>query len=968
MKQIQKFGWLHLLPPEDVEPTKEHWLHCVNTGENFEREHRFKQKDGLYRNVLAIGRPIKDETGKIKKWVGINLDITERKQAEETLRESEERFRILFEHAADSVVLIEAETQLLVDCNDHACQNLGYTREEFLRLRVQDLEVAESPEEVERHARTLKQGGEDTFETQHRAKNGDIHDILVKVSFVSLGGKDHLFGIWHDITKRKRMEDELRESEEKYRLITETSVDTIYQFDTEGNVVFMNRAGVRMYGYEREEIIGRNFSVLVSEEWLPTAQKWVGKVLSGQNVHGELDVKHREGYEFPIYFSMVPVRRKGEIVGLAGISRDISEQKQAEEALQKAHDELEARVEERTAELKFHSEIVKNMSEGVYLIRASDGVIVYTNPRSERIFGYGPDEMVGRHVSIVNAPMDRDPEEIAKEIMGRIAKQGYWRGEINNIKKDGTSFWCYASVSVFDHSEYGKVLVSIHTDITERKRTEEKLKKQAAFVMNNPAPVFQANMDSTVVLCNPAAKEVFGHDINGEPLPSLFTENRRSVFDGLSDTELFQFEETIGVKAFLFTIKKDVSTRSLYIYGSDITERKQTEGILKESEERFRTFSEQSQLGITILQEGQVKYANEALSEIVEYSVEEMLGWEADWFFKLVYAEDQAFAREQYEMEFVDSDAAKHVELRVVARGGAIKWIDIYSKAILYDGRRALMVTLIDITEKKKAEEEARVHRQQLIQADKLASLGVLVAGVAHEINNPNQIIMSGAELIGETWRSVLPVLDEYYEKNGDFLVGGVSYERMRDKVSRFVGFIVEGAQRIDGIVSDLKNFSRREDYGIIGEVEINAVVRSTVTLTGSFIMRATNRFEVDLGRDLPRVRGSFQRLEQVVINLIENACQALSSREKEVWVRTRYDEGTGSVLVVVEDEGLGISEEDLRRIKDPFFTTKRASGGTGLGLSISNVIAEEHGGRLEYRSAPGKGTTVILRLPAAKS
>ena len=140
--------------------------------------------------------------------------------------------------------------------------------------------------------------------------------------------------------------------------------------------------------------------------------------------------------------------------------------------------------------LRFHSEIMRNMSEGVYLVRGSDGVIVYANPKFEQMFGYEPGEMVGKHVSAVNAPTEKRPEETAREIMETIRERGAWQGEINNIKKDGTPFWCYVNVSKFDHPEHGRVYVSVHIDITERKKAEEQISRQAA-VLQAINDVFQ---------------------------------------------------------------------------------------------------------------------------------------------------------------------------------------------------------------------------------------------------------------------------------------------------------------------------------------------------------------------------------------------------------------------------------------------------------------------------------------------
>lgn len=136
-------------------------------------------------------------------------------------------------------------------------------------------------------------------------------------------------------------------------------------------------------------------------------------------------------------------------------------------------------LEKIKAELRFKDEILKNLAEGIYLIKATDGTIVYANPKFESMFGYKSGELIGKNVSIVNAPTKKSPEQTAKEIMKILEEKGEWHGEVENIKKDGTKFWCFANVSVFNHPEYGKVLVSVHTDITDRKKAEEALRQQS---------------------------------------------------------------------------------------------------------------------------------------------------------------------------------------------------------------------------------------------------------------------------------------------------------------------------------------------------------------------------------------------------------------------------------------------------------------------------------------------------------
>jgi polar amino acid transport system substrate-binding protein len=150
--------------------------------------------------------------------------------------------------------------------------------------------------------------------------------------------------------------------------------------------------------------------------------------------------------------------------------------------------------------------------------------------------------------------------------------------------------------------------------------------------------------------------------------------------------------------------------------------------------------------------------------------------------------------------------------------------------------------------------------------------------------------------------------------------------------------------------------------------MDVNAVAAVAVRLVDTSIRKATRHFTVELAEDLPRVRGNPQRIEQVIVNLLLNACQALPDPDRSVRLATRHDAARGEVMVEVTDQGVGIPPEDLPRLTDPFFTTKREMGGTGLGLSVSAGIVKEHGGTLEFRSTVGAGTTASLALPAISS
>ncbi len=265
--------------------------------------------------------------------------------------------------------------------------------------------------------------------------------------------------------EKARLDQELRESEERFRRIYDSNMIGIAYWDPSGGVADANDAYLNMVGYARQDLEAGvvRWSEMTPPEYTHL-DEWGMQEIREQGFCSPYEKEYirKDGTRVPILLGGAFL--EGEEQTGISYAIDITERKRAEEAL------------------RLHSEIMVNMAEGVYLVRASDGVIVYANPTFEEVFGYGPGEMVGKHVSVVNAPTEESPEETAEEIMGILDRTGVWRGEINNVKKDGTPFWCYANVSVFDHPQHGRVLVAVHTDITERKRAEETLKVSHLFL------------------------------------------------------------------------------------------------------------------------------------------------------------------------------------------------------------------------------------------------------------------------------------------------------------------------------------------------------------------------------------------------------------------------------------------------------------------------------------------------------
>jgi polar amino acid transport system substrate-binding protein len=270
------------------------------------------------------------------------------------------------------------------------------------------------------------------------------------------------------------------------------------------------------------------------------------------------------------------------------------------------------------------------------------------------------------------------------------------------------------------------------------------------------------------------------------------------------------------------------------------------------------------------------------------------------------------------------------------------------------------------MSDRKQAEEQARIRQEQLFQASKMASLGTLVSGVAHEINNPISFVMLNGPILQKAWQGVRPILDEHFRANGDFQIANMPYTQLSERIPLLVSGITEGAKRVKAIVSDLKEFARQSPAELRDDVNVKKAVKTAVGLVSNVIKKSTNRFAAVYGPDLPLIKGNIQRIEQVIINLLVNACEALSNNQQAIEVSTTYDSDRDCVVLKIKDEGEGMSHEVLQRIKDPFFTTNRESGGTGLGLAISDKIITDHGGAMVFDSVLGQGTSVMLFLPAS--
>jgi PAS domain S-box-containing protein len=397
------------------------------------------------------------------------------------------------------------------------------------------------------------------------------------------------------------------------------------------------------------------------------------------------------------------------------------------------------------------------------------------------------------------------------------------------------------------------------------------------------------------------------------------------------------------------------------------SQRREMEESLRNSENKYRLLAETAREIILLFDSSlKISYANTAWIRISGYALFEMTDMAIT---EMIPPEQQDSFQAKIEQIGNDQPDDYLLETTFILKDARTITVEAtFAKLETADQFSTFLMTARDITEKKKIEAQAKMQQEQLLQTDKMVSLGTLVSGVAHEINNPISSVMLNIQVFDKLWRTVQPILDKHYELNGHLDVGTMEYPQLRERMPRLLLYSQEGVERVKRIVGDLKDFSGQKPSDHRETVNLNQVVEKAIGLISSLIKKATTNFQVVYAENLPNIQGNSQRLGQVIINLVVNACQALTDTSQSLCVTTGYIEESEEIFLEVRDSGAGMSAEVLARIKDPFFTTKRDSSGTGLGLSISDTIIRNHGGWLDFSSEPQKGTTATILLPRYSS
>jgi PAS domain S-box-containing protein len=632
--------------------------------------------------------------------------------------------------------------------------------------------------------------------------------------------------------------------------------------------------------------------------------------------------------------------------------------------------------------------LLSSITGYVYTVKILNGVVNSTNYSvgCENLTGYTPiDFTVDSNLWLTM--VHQDDRQLVSDVTAKILTSSESISFENRIiHKSGTLLWI--STTLVPHLDASGFLTSydgIVNNITERKLSEEKLcqseNKFRTIFENIQDVYFEIAIDGTILEISPSIEKMSScprEELIGESFYShyLFIGEKETFYNILVEQgRVTDFEIVLQNKkgellicSIVAELQKDISGKPLKIYGTmrDITNRKNVESALRESETKFRQFAETVNEGFWIfdVSANRFTYVNKAMQNISGHC-EYMFYNDPDLIKKVIHKDD---------LEYVNSERVNGetgiLEFRIIRNDGQLRWIRSRRFPLINNDGTTLQLFGIseDITNYKIAVDQAKLHQQQLIQADKMKSLGVLVSGVAHEINNPNNLIMFNADLANQIANDFKPILDQYKETHPKFNIAGASFEETQKQLFNLLAGISNGSRRIRDIVANLKDFVRIDKENAFQKLQINSIVKSSITIVGNLIRKSTEFFSVSYDPEIPEIQGNTQQIEQVIINLLTNACQALQDRKRKISVNTSFVKNEKQVCVTIIDEGCGIAPENLKQIMDPFYTTKRDSGGTGLGLSISFSIVEAHKGKLLFSSELNKGTTAQLQLPVSRN
>ncbi|WP_051617328.1 PAS domain S-box protein [Desulfonatronovibrio hydrogenovorans] len=935
------------------------------------------RKDGTVFWVSLNSRAVRNGLGNITHYHGFTTDITEQKLAQieleremaeklrhlEAFKKEEEQRKILMNNSRDGIVIIDQEHRV-IEANESFSRMLGYSSEEICTLHTWDWEAVLTREQIQSGFDNLSKA-RSLFETRHKRKDGSVFDVEVSASGARVSGQNIVFAVCRDITKRKKVEHDLKKSESYYRAVFETtgSAQVIINKDT-----IISRANSKfeaLSGYLCHEVEGKmSWTEFVHPDDLERMTEFHHdrrKNEAGAPKVYEFRFIDRSGQEHFIYLSVAMI--PGTDQSIASLM-DISQLKRTEFDLRESESRNKA--------------LLSALPDMIFLLD-KEGVFLDYHAPGENMLLRDPGFFIGKRVHEVLAP---DIGEMTLETIRSICQAGEAPPYQYELSISGSPrYFESRMVACGDH------FLAIVRDVTQQTNDQAELKEKTQLLQKITDNMFDlvclVDLQGKYKYVSPSYR-IFGYDldelvgkkmmdhIHPDDLDSLIKtfEGAKVSREKVWTAEL-RYKSARGDYLWIETVARLIlgengSPQEIIFCSRDITGRKKIENELTRSNEELKTAERMAGMGSWKYDPvwDMVTGSDEAYRII---GLKNYKGVPFSRLLEVIHEDDRSRITDLRDL-ILDTPQSFDFDLRVVVLGKQ-KWLRIAGalRSSRQGGNPVAMGMVMDITEKKELEIKEKRQNEQLAQASKMTALGTLVAGVAHEINNPTNLIMLNAPILEKIWDDALPIIEAHHQLYPDFEPAGIPWAQLEEIGAELFSGINEGSKRISKIVSELKNFARQSPLSLTDLVSINEIVESALTLISKTILRYTNNFRVTLEPDIPVIRGDFHKLEQVVVNLLINSCQALTDKNEAISLKTFYWPDQATIGIKIIDQGEGIHPDNLSRILDPFFSTRRQGGGTGLGLSISSSIIKNHNGTIGFESEPGKGTTATVLLKISR-
>ncbi|MGB9978509.1 PAS domain S-box protein [Methanobacterium sp.] len=872
-------------------------------------------------------------------------DITDRKRAEEALKESEKKFRELFNQATDMITLSELNDdgtlKGFIEINEAASIRLGYSKDEFLNMTA--LDIYSDPSSILKMTSEMFDRGYSMAENVQIAKDGRKIPVELNTHLFNLEGKNVVLSISRDITERKHSEEALKDSEEKFRLLFDKANDmialNILTDDNDlGRYIEINEVGINRLGYTKEEFLNMTPWDIDKEPEMP---RHAAELLEKGHLIFESAHLTKDGRRIPVEINSHITEYKGMRVVLA-IARDITERKKAEEELKRSETILE------------EASHISKIGAYEWDIKRDEFIL---SKEGQRIYGVKESKLPLDAIMGVVYPADISQVRRALNESLKTFRPYDLEHRINRPTGEVRYIHTRSSVLLDDEGKPDK-MYGVTEDITERKQAEEQIKRLADIVDSSDDAIIGEDLNGIILSWNRGAEKIYGysaHEMIGKHIftltpPSEQKEISRFMEEVKKGRKVAHYEaqrtkkdgSIVDILVTLSPIKNvngEITGISLIV--RDITERKKAEKALAESEEKLNTTIESSPDSIIASDlDLNITSCNQATVDMYgASSSDELIGLNA---LELVDPKDRQTLIDATKTALIEKKSVILELNSVTIDNKKVFPVEISGNSIRDTESNPIGFVAItkDITDRRNAERERETLIGELERSNQELQQFAYIA--SHDLQEPLRTISSFTQLLARRYSGQI-------DKDAD----------------EFIGFIVDGTNRMQAMIKDLLQYSRVQTRGEefkptdVQNALDNALFNLKVTID-------ENNAEIT-SEKLPVVIADEKQLIQLFQNLIGNAIKFKKPDEPpKIHILSKKDEENKEYILGVSDNGIGMDQQYAGRIFELFqrLHTRDEYKGTGIGLAVAKKIVERHGGKIWVESELGKGSTFYFTMP----